>query len=103
MTSSSARDLDLDVESRLEQRLSNVFHVKCPLSECGENERRTIICNVLYAYDNTWKIESADVVMGNNAKWWKTGKEEEEDDVDVATATMAITGTDGKETAKLKK
>ena len=39
------------LESSLETRLDNVFHIKAKLSECLERHRIAIVAGVLYAYD----------------------------------------------------
>ena len=39
------------LESSLEKRLENTFHIKAKLSECADKHRIAIIASLLYAYD----------------------------------------------------
>ena len=39
------------LESSLETRLENTFHIKAKLSECADRHRIAIVASLLYAYD----------------------------------------------------
>ena len=62
----------------METRLENVFHIRCRLAECDADSNRIgLVANVLYAYDQTWRAKSVDIVIGSHAAWWKSEKAEE--------------------------
>ena len=114
------------LESSLETRLENTFHIKAKLSECADKQRIEIVASLLYAYDQvrqlheihpnfkihchsfniqfqSWRTDSVAVVIGNNTRWWSSdGGSDAQDnrtDEDKSANIMA----DPKDVALLKK
>ena len=44
------------LESSLETRLENTFHIKAKLSECADKQRIEIVASLLYAYDQVRQL-----------------------------------------------
>ena len=44
------------LESSLETRLENTFHIKAKLSECTDKHRIAIVASLLYAYDQVRQL-----------------------------------------------
>ena len=114
------------LESSLETRLENTFHIKAKLSECADKQRIEIVASLLYAYDQvrqpdeihpnfkrhcqlpfiqfqSWRTDSVAVVIGNNTRWWSNdgGSDAQENRTDEDKS--ANIKADSKDVALLKK